>query len=218
MRCRQLIHGWLALSLLAVSACGNSQSNTGDPAASVQNSEVIDKSGPQVTLVTSKGDITLQLFEQAAPLSVENFMQYVATDFYDNTIFHRVIPNFMIQAGGHTEDMTLKETRGTIENEADNGLKNVRGSVAMARMRAPNSASAQFFINVVDNPGLDFREKTMNGYGYAVFGEVIDGMDVVDVIRGVSTGTNGPHRDVPVEPVFIEDVIVVNPETEENNS
>lgn len=162
------------------------------------------ESSPRVVLQTSKGDIVLALDGKQAPQSVANFLAYVEEDFYVGTIFHRVIDGFMIQGGGHTVDLVPKQTRGTLENEADNGLENKRGTVAMARRPDPHSASAQFFINTVDNPGLNHREKTPAGWGYAVFGEVVEGMDVVDAIAKVKTSSRGGMSDVPEEPVVIE--------------
>ncbi|HKI50644.1 MAG TPA: peptidylprolyl isomerase [Geothermobacteraceae bacterium] len=158
---------------------------------------------PQVLLETSAGNITLELNRDKAPVSVENFLQYVTEGFYDGTVFHRVIDNFMVQGGGMTADLQQKKTRGQIQNEADNGLKNVIGSIAMARTSDVHSATAQFFINVNNNDFLDHQDKSARGYGYAVFGQVVEGMDVVDAIRKVKTGSKGMHQDVPVEPVTI---------------
>ena len=159
---------------------------------------------PQVELGTSMGTIVLELDPAAAPKTVENFVQYVKDGHYNGTIFHRVIPGFMIQGGGFTPEMREKPTRGPIRNEAGNGLRNATGTLAMARTPDPHSASAQFFINVADNRSLDFRAPTADGYGYAVFGKVIKGMDVVNRIVKVPTGRRGPHDDVPVKPVVIE--------------
>jgi peptidyl-prolyl cis-trans isomerase A (cyclophilin A)/peptidyl-prolyl cis-trans isomerase B (cyclophilin B) len=160
---------------------------------------------PRVELKTSMGTIVIELFPDRAPATVKNFLQYVRDGHYDGTVFHRVIPKFMIQAGGFTGEFREKPTRAPVRNEADNGLKNTTGTVAMARRADPHSASAQFFINVADNPFLDFRYPTQQGYGYTVFGRVIDGMDVVQRIAGVATGAGpGPHRDVPLQPVVIE--------------
>jgi peptidyl-prolyl cis-trans isomerase B (cyclophilin B) len=158
---------------------------------------------PKVLLETSAGNITLELDAEKAPITVANFLQYVAEGFYDGTVFHRVIDNFMIQGGGMTADMKQKTTREQIQNEADNGLKNVVGSIAMARTSDVHSATAQFFININDNSFLDHQNKSAQGYGYAVFGQVTDGMDVVNSIRKVKTGSKGMHQDVPVEPVTI---------------
>jgi cyclophilin family peptidyl-prolyl cis-trans isomerase len=159
---------------------------------------------PQVELRTSMGTIVLELDPSAAPKTVENFMQYVKDGHYNGTIFHRVIPGFMIQGGGFTPEMKEKPTRASIRNEAGNGLRNAPGTIAMARTPDPHSASAQFFINVEDNRSLDFRSQTADGYGYAVFGKVVKGMDVVNRMVKVPTGRRGPHDDVPVKPVMIE--------------
>jgi len=154
-----------------------------------------------ITLKTSIGNITIELFEETAPVSSENFRRYVEDGFYDGTIFHRVIPNFMIQGGGMTGDMREKETRDPIKNEADNGEKNLRSTLAMARTQVVDSATSQFFINLRDN---DFLNNGSRDFGYAVFGRVSDGMDVVDAIAGVPTGRHGMHQDVPQETVVIE--------------
>lgn len=159
---------------------------------------------PTVTLTTNLGDIELELFPEDAPESVENFLAYVEEGHYNGLIFHRVIPNFMVQAGGHTPDMNQREaSRDPITNESDNGLHNLRGTVAMARTAEPHSAKAQFFINLVDNPNLDHKGID-DGWGYAVFGRVIDGMDVVDEIAAKPTGSSGMHQNVPEEPIIIE--------------
>ncbi|MCX8145892.1 MAG: peptidylprolyl isomerase [Azovibrio sp.] len=157
-----------------------------------------------VKLHTNLGTISLELDAEKAPVTVKNFLQYVEDGHYDNTIFHRVIDGFMIQGGGFAPGMKQKETRAAIENEAHNGLKNVRGSIAMARTNDPHSATAQFFINVVDNDFLDFRAPSGSGWGYCVFGKVVEGMDVVDRIKAVKTGNKGFHQDVPLEDVIIE--------------
>src|SRR5258706_7951403 len=156
-----------------------------------------------VKLETSLGPIELRLDATAAPRTVENFLQYVRDGHYDNTVFHRVIPGFMIQGGGFAKGMKQKETRATISNEAGNGLKNQHYTVAMARTSEPHSASAQFFINAADNDFLNFRSADTEGYGYCVFGKVASGFDVVDKIAGVRTGTKGFHRDVPLEDVVL---------------
>ncbi|MFC5300661.1 peptidylprolyl isomerase [Azospira restricta] len=158
----------------------------------------------QVKLTTNFGVITLKLDAEKAPKTVENFLAYVAAGHYDNTIFHRVIKGFMIQGGGFEPGMKQKDTRAPIDNEAANGLKNKRGTIAMARTGDPHSATAQFFINVVDNDFLDFKAPSGNGWGYCVFGEVVDGLDVIDQIKGVRTGNKGFHQDVPVDDVIIE--------------
>jgi peptidyl-prolyl cis-trans isomerase B (cyclophilin B) len=157
----------------------------------------------KVVLHTTHGDITLELDTAKAPVTAENFANYVKSGHYDGTIFHRVIAHFMIQGGGFTADMQQKPTGAPIKNEADNGLKNDRGTIAMARTNDPHSASAQFFINTVDNDFLNFKAPSGQGWGYAVFGKVVAGMDVVDKIRAVKTGRAGMHSDVPVEPVVI---------------
>jgi peptidyl-prolyl cis-trans isomerase A (cyclophilin A) len=156
----------------------------------------------KVKLATSAGDIVIELDKAKAPKTVENFVQYVKDGHYNGTVFHRVIPTFMIQGGGMTADMTEKKTRASIPLESKNGLSNVRGSVAMARTNDPNSATSQFFINVQDNPRLD-AANARDGNGYAVFGKVIAGMDVVDKIRAVPTSSKGMHDDVPMTPVTI---------------
>ena len=163
---------------------------------------------PQVAIETSKGKIVLELYADRATQTVDNFLVYVKSGHYDDTIFHRVIPNFMIQGGGFTPDMNQKPTKKPITNEADNGLKNNRGTIAMARTQDPHSATAQFFINTADNDFLNHRGKDPRGWGYAVFGQVVGGMDVVDAISKVKTGTRGRFRDVPVEPVVILQVSV----------
>lgn len=162
---------------------------------------------PTVIVHTSMGPITLELFEDEAPISVENFLDYARSGHYEGTTFHRVIGNFMIQGGGFDPDFNQKPTRDPITNEADNGLSNKRGTVAMARTGMPHSATAQFFINVADNASLDHRGKQSGRtWGYAVFGHVTEGMDVVDAIRAVETTSRPPYSDVPVEPVLIERV------------
>ncbi|BFM07122.1 peptidylprolyl isomerase [Halioxenophilus aromaticivorans] len=157
-----------------------------------------------VKLETNYGTITLELDFEKAPKTAANFKQYVEEGFYDGTIFHRVIDGFMIQGGGMNEDMSEKTTRESIENEADNGLANVAGTVAMARTMDPHSATAQFFINVKDNDFLNHSGKNTQGWGYCVFGRITDGMDVVNKIKGVPTGNKGYHQDVPTDSVIIE--------------
>lgn len=163
----------------------------------------------KVQLQTTQGAIVIELDAEKAPKSVENFLSYVRKGHYDNTIFHRVIKNFMIQGGGFEPGMKQKDTDAPIENEAGNGLKNDRYTVAMARTNAPHSATAQFFINVVDNDFLNFSSPTPQGFGYAVFGKVVEGTDVIDAIKGVRTGSSGFHQDVPLEDVVIEKAVVV---------
>ena len=157
---------------------------------------------------TSMGTITLELDDEKAPETVANFVRYAKDGHYDGTIFHRVIDGFMIQGGGFTRDMNQKETREPIRNEAMNGLRNRRGTIAMARTMVVDSATSQFFINLVDNDFLDFQSPTPQGFGYAVFGEVTDGMEVVDKIAKVKTGFAGPHQNVPEEPIVIKKVTV----------
>lgn len=157
-----------------------------------------------IKLNTNFGTITLELNAEKAPKTVENFENYVTSGHYNGTIFHRVINGFMVQGGGMEPGMAEKSTNESIENEADNGLKNELGTIAMARTMEPHSASAQFFINVNDNGFLNHSAKTPDGWGYCVFGKVIDGMDVVDKIKDVATGNNGYHQDVPVNDVIIE--------------
>jgi len=179
---------------------GSKQADVGD-----QKSEA-EGGNPVVIMSTSKGDIKIELFKDKAPITVENFLSYVNDGFYDGTIFHRVIPNFMIQGGGFTPDFSQKPTKPPIKNEAKNGLKNERGTLAMARTQVVDSATSQFFINLVDNSFLDNGARD---YGYAVFGKVIDGMGVVDEIAAVNTGTRGMYGDVPQEDVTITSVKVV---------
>ena len=162
----------------------------------------------KATIETSMGTISVELDDERAPATVENFVKYAADGFYDGTIFHRVIDGFMVQGGGFTRDMNQKDTRGPIRIESMNGLKNLRGTIAMARTMVPDSATSQFFINLVDNGFLDFTAPTQSGYGYAVFGKVTDGMEVVDRIAKVRTGFSGPHQNVPEEPVVIRKVTV----------
>jgi|WetSurMetagenome_2_1015567.scaffolds.fasta_scaffold00025_34 cyclophilin family peptidyl-prolyl cis-trans isomerase len=164
---------------------------------------------PRVKLETTKGTIVVELFPKAAPKTVENFLQYVKDGFYDGTIFHRVIKNFMIQGGGFTKDMNEKSTRPPVVNEADNGLKNALGTLAMARTPNPNSATAQFFINVKDNAFLNFRSKDADGWGYCVFGRVVSGLSVVTAIENEPTGTSGMYQDVPLTPVVMTKVSLV---------
>lgn len=161
-----------------------------------------------ITLHTNHGDITIELNHDKAPKTAANFLQYAQDGFYEGTIFHRVIDGFMIQGGGMSADMSEKETRDAIENEADNGLTNDRGTLAMARTMNPHSATAQFFINLKDNGFLNHSAKNEQGWGYCVFGKVVEGMDTVDKIKAVDTGNAGFHQDVPKESVIIEKVTV----------
>ena len=161
-----------------------------------------------VVLHTNFGEITLELFADKAPETVANFLSYVNEGFYDGVIFHRVIANFMIQGGGMNPDMSEKATKSPVKNEANNGVSNETGTIAMARTNDPHSATAQFFINVQDNSFLDFKNESMSGWGYCVFGKVVEGMDVVNAIKAVSTGNHGMHQDVPLESVVIEKAVV----------
>ncbi len=164
---------------------------------------------PRVKLQTNHGDIVIQLNAEKAPKTTANFLEYVREGFYDGTIFHRVINNFMIQGGGFEAGMKQKKTRQPIENEANNGLRNDRYTIAMARTSDPHSATAQFFINVADNDFLNHTAPTSNGWGYAVFGQVVEGTETVDKIKAVKTGSRGFHQDVPAEDVVIEKATVV---------
>lgn len=163
-----------------------------------------------VTMETTMGTITIALDDEKAPATVANFIEYVESGHYDGTIFHRVIDGFMIQGGGFTKDMNQKPTRAPIRNEAMNGLRNVRGTIAMARTMVVDSATSQFFINLVDNDFLDFSSPTPQGFGYAVFGKVVDGMDVVDAIAKVKTGFAGPHQNVPETAIVIKKVTLAD--------
>ena len=197
---------FLGAILLGMSGCGASepgkQTVSTAPAAG-------HPANPRVLIETSKGNITVELFPGNAPQSVGNFLNYVKTGFYEGLIFHRVIPGFMIPGGGMTPDMAEKPKNAPIPNEADNGLKNLRGTLAMARTGDPDSASSQFFINVADNAFLDHRGKSYDTWGYAVFGQVVGGMDVVDAIVAVPRGDRGPYQDVPVEPVVMKRVTML---------
>ena len=158
---------------------------------------------PMIIMSTTLGDIEIELYPDAAPMTVKNFIEYVENGHFDGVIFHRVIPGFVIQGGGYNPDMSERPTNAPIENEADNGLKNLKGTLSMARTNDPHSATAQFFINLTDNAFLDFKSKDVQGWGYAVFAKVVKGMDVVKKIAKVKTGNNRGHSDVPVEPVII---------------
>ena len=164
---------------------------------------------PKVLIETTKGNITVELDAEKAPKTVENFLGYVKEGFYKETIFHRVIAGFMVQGGGMTADLSEKAKKASIKNEANNGLKNTRGTIAMARTPDPDSASSQFFINLVDNDFLNFKSETPQGWGYAVFGKVTEGMEVVDAIAAVKTGEQNGAGDVPVEPVVMKKVTVL---------
>ncbi|MDR9435809.1 MAG: peptidylprolyl isomerase [Thiohalophilus sp.] len=190
---------WLKLILLLVPASVLAQESA--------------ESAPRVEMQTSMGTIVLELAPDKAPKTVANFLRYAEDGFYDNTLFHRVIDDFMIQGGGFTPGYERKETRAPVINEADNGLPNKPGTIAMARTMDPHSATAQFFINVADNEFLNHRGKTPRKYGYAVFGKVVQGMDVVNKIKSVTTGAGGPFaQDVPKTPIIIQKVTLLNPE------
>jgi len=210
---------WYLKTALFLLALVNTAAAAGYASAMQDESEEAPATQPQkerpleyVLLETTMGDILLELNREEAPVTVENFLQYVEDDFYDGTIFHRVISNFMIQGGGMTRDMKKKETREPIRNEWGNDLKNERGTIAMARTSDPDSATAQFFINVVDNRALDQPIPQAGDKGYAVFGGVIAGMDTVDKIKQVPTRSIGGHQNVPVEPVVIKKATRLTPE------
>ena len=167
------------------------------------------KKNPVAVMETSMGNVKMELFEAEAPISVKNFLEYANSGFFNNTIFHRVIANFMIQGGGFTTDFKMKPTKAPIKNEAGNGLKNQRGTLAMARTGVVDSATAQFFINVINNDFLNQRDKTQQGFGYAVFGKVVDGMDVVDKIAAAKTGVTKGFPDVPEKQVVIKSIKVL---------
>lgn len=204
---------WLLASLMfafmgtagAQAAKDNAKDAKSAPTSKAVKSDAV--TSPRVKLVTSMGDITLELNAAKAPVSVENFLTYVKAGHYNGTVFHRVIDGFMIQGGGMDTDMKEKSTRAPIKLESENGLKNLRGTVAMARTSVPDSATSQFFINVVDNPRLDFP--SFDGHGYAVFGRVTEGMDVVNKIKAVAVGNRGGHQNVPTSPIVIRSATVL---------
>ncbi len=173
---------------------------------------------PQVSIMTSKGEIVVELRPEKAPKTVENFLEYVNSGFYENTIFHRVIKGFMIQGGGLTADLNKKKTRDPIRNEADNRLSNRKYTIAMARTNDPHSATSQFFINTANNTPLDFKNQSQAGWGYCVFGRVIKGMEVVDAIENVKTSSNGMMNDVPVETIVITGAKVLNPPADKGSN
>ncbi|HIJ96377.1 MAG TPA: peptidyl-prolyl cis-trans isomerase [Desulfuromonadales bacterium] len=172
----------------------------------------MSEQNPQVMLETSMGNISIELFKDKAPITVRNFLSYVKEGHYDGLIFHRVIKDFMVQGGGMTENMETKKTKFAIKNEATNGLKNTRGTLAMARTAMVDSATCQFFINTVDNAFLDHTGKQPDRFGYCVFGRVLEGMDVVDQMRAVKTGNKNGHSDVPLEPLFIKSARLIEQE------
>ena len=201
---------WLAAMLLALStslATAQVEEAVEPPALPSEEPQPEPKENPMVVIKTSLGDIKAELFQDKAPLTVANFLQYAKDGHYNGTIFHRIIDNFMIQGGGFTKDMAQKRTRAPVKNEAANGLKNERGTLAMARTSVIDSATSQFFINVKDNDFLNHTAPTPQGFGYCVFGKVVEGMDVVDKIKSVQTGNRGPFQDVPVETVEIIEIV-----------
>ena len=197
---------YAAALMLGITGCGAQEPGTQTVSTAPAAGQ---PANPRVLIETSQGNITVELFPALAPRSAENFLAHVESGFYDGTIFHRVIPRFMIQGGGMLPDMSEKPRGKPIPNEADNGLKNLRGTLAMARTGDPHSATSQFFINVADNALLNHRGKSVEGWGYTVFGQVVDGMDVVDAIVAVPRGNRGPHGDVPLEPVVMQRVSVL---------
>ena len=200
----------LRLPAFLLSLCAAARLVAAEPAPTAAAPEAVqpEKETAMTTVIieTSLGTMTAELDADKAPATVSNFLQYVDDGFYDGTIFHRVISGFMVQGGGFTPDMVQKPTRKPVKNEAANGLKNLRGTLAMARTQVPDSATCQFFINHKDNAFLDFRAPTMQGIGYCVFGRLVDGLDVLDAIAAVKTGNRGMHGDVPVEPVVIRSI------------
>jgi peptidyl-prolyl cis-trans isomerase B (cyclophilin B) len=201
----------LLAALVPAAAPAKTAAKTTKPAAAPKSAAAAKApaANPRVALDTNKGRIVIEVYADKAPKSAKNFLDYVKAGHYNNTIFHRVMPGFMIQGGGFSPDMTEKPTRGPIQNEADNQVLNQRGTVAMARTGDPNSATAQFFVNLVNNGFLNFRSKTQEGWGYTVFGNVVEGMDVVDAIAQVPTATKGMYEAVPVTPVVIKKASVV---------
>lgn len=195
----------LTLALLVAGCRGGGESGGEEmPAGQPPLPPDIGNMTPRVVLETTRGRIVMELDREKAPQTVENMLHHVENQFYDGLIFHRVLPDRIIQAGAYTPEMRRRQSpRPTVPNEANNGLKNVRGSVAMARLPDPHSATTQFYINLVDNPGLDFTAETPQGWGYAVFGQVVEGVDVVDAIGQVPTGSQGGMSDVPLQPVII---------------
>jgi peptidyl-prolyl cis-trans isomerase B (cyclophilin B) len=195
----------------APAAKGLEPKDPSQPSGDAAGQKETESDSPRVALKTSMGQIVLELDRKRAPATVANFLQYANEGFYKGTLFHRVIPGFMVQGGGMEPGMKQKPTRSPIRNEAANGLKNKTGTIAMARTSVVDSATSQFFINCKDNDFLDHRDASPQGFGYAVFGKVVDGMDVVRKIEKAPTGTKGPHRDVPVEDILILSVDVLNP-------
>ena len=201
--------GLFLLSLFVLTGCNSNSNSSTEETTQLPSGDTTTMSNPHIKFETSLGNFTAELYSDKAPKSVENFVSYVNAGFYDGTIYHRVIPNFMIQGGGMNPDMSEKTNNAAIENEADNGLKNTKGTLAMARTNDPHSATSQFFVNAKDNAFLDHTAKNAQGWGYAVFGEVIEGIEVVDAIEKVKTGNNGSHTDVPLEAVVMNKVTVI---------
>ena len=207
-------NAWMiaAIAMLAttynLAAWSTAHAQSGEPVEPAQaaTEPAAPAANPRVVLETDMGQIVIELYPDKAPKTVENFLSYVESDFYPGTVFHRVIPGFMVQGGGFTADMTKKTTKAGVQNEADNGLRNDRGTVAMARTNHPHSATTQFFVNLVDNGFLNHRGKNPRGWGYAVFGRVVDGMSVVDAIAGVKTGNHKRMQNVPIEPITLKKI------------
>jgi peptidyl-prolyl cis-trans isomerase A (cyclophilin A) len=203
---------WPSIALVSVALASPvfSQEAAPEPAEQPEaqtQTQPVEETNPMVIIKTSKGDIKVELDAAKAPITVKNFLAYVDSGHYNGTIFHRVIDGFMIQGGGFTKDMNQKPTKAPIKNEAANGLKNKRGTLAMARTGVIDSATSQFFINVIDNAFLDHTAPTQQGFGYCVFAKVVEGMEVVDAIKSVPTGSKGPFQDVPTEAVEIVEVV-----------
>ena len=198
--------GWMSVAVAALAFSGCQAAERTQEQEQPKAAPAAQETHVTVTIKTNRGDIELELDERKAPETVKNFLAYVDAGHYSGTVFHRVIDGFMIQGGGFTPEMKQKPTRAPVKNEANNGLLNARGTIAMARTSDPHSASAQFFINVADNGFLNHRSQTAEGWGYCVFGKVTKGMDVVDKIKTVPTRTAGPFENVPAEPVVIQEI------------
>ena len=197
---------WLLACVLLIAlaaGCGGGSEPEGE-------SDIATGAYPVVEVRTTVGTFALELYPDKAPKTVDNFLSYVRGGFYDGTIFHRVVPGFVIQGGGFTADLIKKDTEPPIENEADNGLLNLRGAICMARTNDPQSATSQFFINIKDNPSLDFRERSSRGWGYAVFGKLIEGLEVLDKIEAAPTTSRDGHQDVPVDAIVIESARIIS--------
>lgn len=201
----------LIIAALAPLACKGPASNAQESAVKAPSARPAPAAGPnpKVVFETSFGDVEIELFRDKAPKGVANFLRYAEEKLYDGTVFHRIIPSFVVQGGGFEPDLTRKKTYEPLQNEADNGLKNERGTLAWARTPDPNSATNQFFINLKDNPALDHKEKTQRGWGYAVFGRVTKGLEIADKISQVPTRPNGPHFNFPADPVLLRGVKVI---------